>query len=97
MTDIWRKKFPLTRQYTFDKKQTNNFTRSRLDYFLMDENSTVLVKKVGIGKVCTLFDHRPIFLHISLSKVQKGRGFWRLNNDLLLDPKLEILNSEVGT
>ena len=80
MTDIWRKKYPQTRQYTFFKKQTNNFTRSRLDYFLMDENSTDLVKKVGMGKVCTLSDHMPIFLHISLTKVQKGRGFWRLNN-----------------
>ena len=47
----------------------------------------IWLKKVGIGKVCTLSDHRPIFLHISLSKVQKGRGFWRLNNDLLTDPK----------
>ena len=53
----------------------------------MDKNSINLVKKVGIGKVCTLSDHRPIFLHISLSKVQKGRGFWRQNNDRLTDPK----------
>ena len=43
MTDIWRKKYPQMRQYTFYKKQTNNFTRSRLDYFLMNENSTDLV------------------------------------------------------
>ena len=75
------------RQYTFMKKQTNNFTRSRLDYFLMNDNSTDMVKKVGIGKVCFLSDHRPIYLHISLSKVQKGRGFWRLNGDLLVDPQ----------
>ena len=53
----------------------------------MNENATDLVKKVGIGKICTLSDHRPIFLHISLNKVQKGRGFGRFNNDLLTDPK----------
>ena len=45
------------------------------------------LKKVGIGKVCTLSDHRPIYLHISFTKVQKRRGFWRFNSDLLLDPK----------
>ena len=38
-----------------------------------------------IGKDTTLSDHRPIKLHISLSKVQKGRGFWTLNGDFLTD------------
>ena len=58
-----------------------------MDYFLLNKNATDLVKKVGIGKVCTLSDHRPIFLHFSLNKVQKGGGFWRFNNDLLNDPE----------
>ena len=87
MTDIWQSKNPQLRQYTFMKKQTNYFTRSRLDYFLLNDNSTHMVKKVGIGRVCSLSDHRPIYLHLSLSKVQKGRGFWRLNGDLLVDPQ----------
>ena len=42
---------------------------------------------MGIGKETTLSDHRPIYLHISLSKVQKGRGFWRLNGDFLTEPE----------
>ena len=46
-----------------------------------------LVKKVGIGKDITLSDHGPIYLHISLSKVQKGKGFWRLNGDFLNEPE----------
>ena len=54
---------------------------------MLNENATDLVKKVGIGKICTLSDHRPIFLHILLNKVRKERGFWRFNNDLLMDPK----------
>ena len=53
---------------------------------MLNESSTHLVKRVGIGKVCTLSDHRPIFLHITLCKTQRGRGFWRFNNDLLTDP-----------
>ena len=87
LTDIWRQKKPQAQQYTFFKRETNNYTRARLDYFLLNESATHLVKKVGIGKICTLSDHRPIFLHISLSKVQKGRGFWRFNNNMLTDPK----------
>ena len=86
MTDVFRQKHPDSRQYTFHKKQTKNYTRARLDYFLMNDDSLDLVKKVGIGKTSSLSDHRPIYLHIALSKVQKGRGFWRLNNDFLYDP-----------
>ena len=46
-----------------------------------------LIKKVGVGKETILSDHRPIYLHISLSKFQKGRGFWRLNGDFLTEPE----------
>ena len=75
ITDIWQSKNPQVIQFNFMKKQTNNFTRSRLDYFLLNDNSTDMVKKVGIGIVCSLSDHRPIYLHLTLSKLQKGRFF----------------------
>ena len=52
----------------------------------MNDDSLDMVKKVGIGKAISLSDHRPIYLHIALSKVQKGIGFWRLNSDFLYDP-----------
>merc|ERR1711888_223828 len=87
MTDIYRHKHPELRQFTFSKKQTKNYTKARLDYFLINDDSLDLVKKVGIGKETTLSDHRPIYLHISLSKVQKGRGFWGLNGDFLTEPE----------
>ena len=84
--EVFRHKHLDLRQYTFHKKQVNNYTRARLDYFLMNEDSLEMVKKVGIGKSSPLSDHRPIYLHLSLSKVQRGRGFWRLNGELLYDP-----------
>ena len=54
LTDIWRHKNPNTRSYKFFKKQTNNYTRARLDYFLLNDSSTHLVKKIGMGKICSL-------------------------------------------
>ena len=84
MTNVFRHKHPDLRQYTFHKKQTKNCTRARLDYFPMNDDSLDMVKKVGIGKASSLSDHRPILLHIALSKVQKGRGFWRLHKWRLL-------------
>ena len=79
MTDIFLNKHPHLIQYSFIKKETKNYTRARLDYFLINDDALDMVKKVGISKVSTLSDHRPIYLYIALSKVQKGRGFWRLN------------------
>ena len=32
-------------------------------------------------------DHCPIYLHLSSSKVLRGRGFRRLNNDFLKEPE----------
>ena len=46
-----------------------------------------LVTKVGIGRETTLSDHSPIYLHLNLSRVSKGRGFWHLNNDFLREPE----------
>ena len=50
LTDIWRQKKPNARSFTFFKRQTNNYTRARLDFFLLNDNSTHLVKKNRDGK-----------------------------------------------
>ena len=87
LVDIWRSKNPKSRQYTFGKKQAKNYTRARLDYFLISKNSTHLVSKIGMDRVSNLSDHRPIHLHMSFSSVQRGNRFWRFNNELLKDLK----------
>ena len=83
LVDIWRTRNPKCRQYTFNKKQAKIYARARLDYFLASENSTEIISNVQIGRVCSLSDHCPIHLHMSFSKVQKGKGFWRMRNELL--------------
>ena len=67
----FERKNPMSRQYTYEKRQTNNFTKSRLDLFLLNNNSKEIVRKVGIGWVSTLSDHRPIYIHSMLSRVQR--------------------------
>ena len=87
LTDVFRHKNPELRKYTFSKGQTRNHTKARLDYFLMNEDALDSVVKVGIGRENALSDHCPIFIHLKLSKVLRGRGFWRLNNDFLKEPE----------
>ena len=73
LIDIWRVRNPNSRQYTFHKRQAKNYTRARLDYYLVSENSSEYIKDVQIGRVCSLSDHRPIHLQMSFSKIQKGK------------------------
>ena len=47
LTDVFRHNHPDLRQYTFNKKQTKNYTRARLDYFLINDYSLDLVKEIG--------------------------------------------------
>lgn len=53
---------------------------------MINDYALHLVTKVGIGKETTLSDHCPVYLHLTLTKVKKGRGFWRLNNNFLSEP-----------
>ena len=87
LTDVFRQKHPDLRKFTFSKKQARNYTKARLDYFLINDDALDLVSKVGIGRETTLSDHNPIYLHLNLSRVNRGRGFWRLNNDFLREPE----------
>ena len=87
LTDVFRHKNPELRKYMFSKGQAKNHTKARLDYFLMNDDALDSVNKVGVGRETALSDHRPIYIHLKLSKVVRGRGFWKLNNDFLKEPE----------
>ena len=87
LTDAFRHKHPDLRKFSFSKKQARNYTKAHLDYFLINDDSWDLVLKVGIGRETTFLDHNTIYLHLFFSRVKKGRGFWRLNNDFLNQPE----------
>ena len=53
----------------------------------MNEGALESVVKVGIGRENALSDHCPIFIHLKLTKVVRGRGFWHLNNEFLKEPE----------
>ena len=61
-----------------------------MDYFLINDDALDLVTKVGIGRETTLSDHCPVYLHLTLTKVKKGRGFWRLNMDFPSEPNYDF-------
>merc|ERR1711873_191544 len=78
---------PYTEQEVPHLAQAKNHTKARLDYFLLNDNALESVVKVGIGRENALSDHCPIYIHLRLTKVKRGRGFWRLNNEFLREPE----------
>ena len=62
---IWRERNTETRAFMFDKKQTTNRTKARLDYLLIWRNNERYVSTTHIGWVNALSDHRPIYITIT--------------------------------
>ena len=89
LLDIWRMNHPNQRKFTWARRNPTKL--GRLDYFLMSDTLLPLYADSYI-KSSYRSDHSPIGLDIYIQKNPKGRGFWKINNSLLLDPKL---NSDI--
>ena len=84
LTDIWKKKHPTIKSYTWAQK--NPKIMCRLDYFLVTKGLEKTTRQCDI-----LFsahtDHKMISLQIQGHLEERGPGFWKLNNSFLLDGK----------
>ena len=69
MSDAFRHKITELRQYSFNKRQTKNYTGERLDYFLINDDSMDMVK------IRTLSEHRPIYLTLPYQTFRRVENF----------------------
>ena len=78
LVDIWRLNNPEKNHFTWRRK--NNIEKSRIDFWLIDENITPLVYSTDIRPAIIQYtDHLAISLKLK-SPVKRGPGFWKLNN-----------------
>ena len=89
LLDIWRMNHPHQKKFTWARRNPTKL--GRLDYFLMTDTLLPLYADSYINPSYRS-DHSPIGLDIYIQKNLKGRGFRKINNSLLLDPKL---NSDI--
>lgn len=82
LVDPWRLKYQQRKRFTWFKAKP--VKKARLDYFLISSELMSLVDKADISPGYRS-DHSMIELDISLSKFEKGKGFWKFNNSLLHD------------
>ena len=84
-SDIFRIRFPDTKQFTFLRK--NPMIRRRLDYIFISNNVQEFVDTVKILP-SYMSDHSPVHITVNPnSNRDRGRYSWKFNNSLLKDVK----------
>ena len=85
LIDIWRLRNPNKLRFTWREKTRGGFVQSRLDFFLVDESITYLIKDCFI-KPGNKSDHSLVGIIFEICNTQKrGPGYWKFNNKLLVD------------
>ena len=80
LVDIWRKRNENKRRYTW--LQPNPPVKFRLDYFIIQNNMSDLVRSCRILPSIKS-DHSIIDLVLTIQGPKRGPGFWKLNVDVL--------------
>ena len=78
--DIWREQNKDSKRFTWGSKKP--FKRSRLDFFLISDNTLAFAPK---SEICNSYrsDHNIIKLTIKININKRGMGYWKFNNNLL--------------
>jgi exodeoxyribonuclease III len=80
LEDIWRRRNPSIKRYTYFKP--NSKTASRIDYWLISECLDPNVTSVSISQAVRT-DHAAINLQFRTSDGKRGPGFWKLSSEVL--------------
>ena len=86
LVDIWRHLYPDKRQFTWRQVSLSLF--SRLDYWLISKKVCNLVQSSDIRPALKC-DHNAISLKLKFKIVKRGKGFWKINNNILVDAKYQ--------
>ena len=84
LIDIWRTKNPGVKRFTW--RQRNPLRQSRLDYWLV---SDVLIHKIVKCEIepSIRSDHSVAAIHLNLEKIDRGKGYWKMNVKHLQDQR----------
>ena len=82
LVDIYRELNKEAREHTY-KDKTGSNQMSRIDYFIVDQETAAYTNSAKIEEITYPFDHSQITLEIDFDKVMRGPGYWKLNNSHL--------------
>ena len=81
LIDIFRK-LNLTRK-TYTRAQSQPYTATRLNFFLIGRNLRHHIKKANVD-ASLRSDYKIDIITLNLEFEEWGRGYWKLNSDMLL-------------
>ena len=88
LIDIWRLQNLSEKRFTWGTKKP--YKKARLDYFIINEDLLSFNPEIDILPAYKS-DHNIIKLSFKISPNVRGRGSWKLNNDLLKHKELITL------
>ena len=92
--DVYRCMHPHKNNFTWRKR--NPLKQARLDYYLTSNSLLDVINDCQIRPGCRS-DHSMIELNIQLNKFTLGKGVWKFNNILLINPDyLELINKAIS-
>ena len=95
LSDVWRSHNPNLRQYTWHSS-SKPVIFSRLDYFLVSDCFSNQVSNCKI-KPGFMSDHSIISICLNLNTIERGKGYFKINNSLILQPEYqEMIRTVIG-
>ena len=87
LADVWRVRNPTLRQYTWHSS-SKPVIFSRLDYFLISHSFLNQISSCKI-KPGFMSDHSMISMVLNLNKIERGKGYFKINNSLIFQPEYQ--------
>ena len=89
LIDVWRVRNSNEREYSW-MRTGRTISASRIDYALTSQSvSANVVNTMYLPGIRS--DHRAFFVAVDITKIERGRGFWKFNNQLLQNKEF-VLN-----
>ena len=84
--DIWRRRNPDMKKFTWS--HTGKNVASRIDYWLISKSLDPFAKHTDIVKNI-YSDYAVIVLNLKLSDIERGRGYWKMNNQIIATKRFQ--------
>ena len=78
LVDVWRSRYPNTRQYTFCRANS----RSRIDYIFLNSELQFTVRNIKISYF-PYSDHDGVHIKLNLNEPERGPGMWKMNGSVI--------------
>ncbi len=89
VVDLWRAKNPSCKQFTYRTKTMS----SRIDYMLVSKH---LADHANCDiRPAVKADHNAVYVKLCMPNSTRGRGYWKMNTQLLVDPMYKAMISDV--